>query len=103
MDDDKTIEKTTYKLTIAGKKYEFGEPDLELLNRMVMIQHMNAGPLLIMEATTKWLAAAAGPAVWADIMKRFTNGEVTIDDLMKALGKLVKLVAGKQDSTDDAA
>lgn len=102
MDDDKTIEKTTYKLTIADKEYEFGEPDPELLERMVLVNHMNAGGLLTMEAVTKWLASAAGPAVWAEVMKRFVNGEVTVDHLMSALNELVKLVTGKQVAATDA-
>jgi hypothetical protein len=103
MDDDKTIDTATHKLTIAGEEYEFGQPEPELLARMILISHMNAGELLTIEALTKWLATAAGPVVWGAIMKRFMNGDVDVEDLMKAMGELVRLVAGKQDATSDAA
>ncbi|MGW8357404.1 hypothetical protein [Streptomyces wedmorensis] len=101
MDDDKTITPTTYRLTIAGQEYEFGEPEPELLERMIMVFHMNAGPLLTVEAITKWLADAAGPTVWQAITRRFIAGEVTANDMLKAMEDLV--VAVKQDSTADAA
>lgn len=103
MDDDKTITPTTYKLTIAGQEYEFGEPKPELLERMILISHMNAGSLLTLEALTKWLSVAAGPAVWQAIMRRFIVGEVAANDMLKAMEDLVTAVAGKQGSTADAA
>lgn len=103
MDDTKTIDTASYRLTIAGKEYEFGQPEPELLERMVLISHMNAGELLTVEALTKWLASAAGPAVWGAIMKRFISGDVTIQDLLKAMGDLADLFAGKRDATSDAA
>lgn len=101
MDDDKTIDTASYKLSIAGEEYEFGQPDPELLERMVLISHMNAGGLLTLEAVTKWLASAAGPVVWQAIMKRFLDGAVTAQDLMDAMGELAKMIAG--DTTADAA
>lgn len=103
MDDTKAIDTATHKLTIAGTEYEFGQPDPELLERMVLINHMNAGGLLTVEALTKWLASAAGPVVWQAIMKRFIHGEVTVQDLMGAMGELAEAVTGKQDQTSDAA
>lgn len=103
MDDNKTIDAASYRLTIAGEEYEFGQPEPELLERMVLISHMNAGELLTVEALTKWLASAAGPVVWGAIMKRFIGGDVTIQDLLKAMGDLVDLFVGKRDATSDAA
>lgn len=103
MDDTKTIDTATYRLTIAGEEYEFGQPDPELLARMVLVGHMNAGELLTMEAITKWLAAAAGPKVWQVIMRRFIDGSISAQDLVTAMYELVKLVVGKQGSTADAA
>jgi hypothetical protein len=102
MDDDKTIDTATYKLTIADEEYEFGEPDAELFKRMVLIKHMSAGGLLTMEAITKWLASAAGPTVWAQIMQRFLDGDVTIEHLMETLKEFVKLVNEKQVAATDA-
>lgn len=101
MDDDKTIESTTYALTIADKEYEFGEPDPEIFQRMVLIKHMNANGLITMEAITKWLASAAGPTVWSQIMQRFVDGDVTIEHLMDALKEFVKLVNEKQVAAPD--
>jgi hypothetical protein len=103
MDDTKTIDAATYRLTIAGEEYEFGQPDPTFFERLVLISHMNAGGLLTIEALTKWLSSAAGPTVWGAIMKRFIDGSVTVQDLMKAMGDLIQLAGGKQDATSDAA
>ena len=103
MDDDKTISKATYRVTIAGEEYEFGEPDPELLQRMVLVNHMNAGLFMTLESVTKWMASAAGPVVWGTIMRRFLNDEVDAQDLMTAMSELVALAVGKQDASSDAA
>lgn len=103
MDDDTTIEKVTYKLTIAGEEYEFGQPDPELLGRMILISHMNAGSLLTLDAITKWLASAAGPVTWQRIMRRFITEEISAQDLLTAMDDLTKLVITKQDAASDAA
>lgn len=103
MDDTKAIDAATYKLTIAGDEYEFGQPDPELLGRMVLINHMNAGGFLTLEAVTKWLASGAGERVWAAIMKRFLDGTVSAQDLITAMNELVTLVVEKQGATSDAA
>lgn len=103
MDDDKMIDTATYRVTIGGQEYEFGEPDPELLSRMVLINSMNAGGLLTLEALTKWLASAAGPVVWGQIMRRFLNGEIDAQDLMTVMSELTDAVIGKQDPAADAA
>lgn len=100
MDDTKTIDAATYKLTIAGEEYDFGQPEPELLERMILISHMNAGKDLLLEAETKWIASAAGPETWRIIMKRFVNGEVGIQDLVTAMSDLAKAIAG--DAAPDA-
>ena len=100
MDDDKTIGTTTYRLTIAGEEYEFGNPDPEIFSRMILVNHMNVGGLLTMDAVTKWLASEAGDR-WQVIMKRFIDGEVSPSDLLKAMEDLVKAIAG--DAAADAA
>ena len=102
MDDTKTID-ITYKLTISDTEYEFGRPDPDLLGKMILVSHMNAGELLTLEAITKWLASAAGPVVWQAIMKRFIDGEVTAENLMSAMKELAQMIAKNPGAAADAA
>ncbi|MEU7074739.1 hypothetical protein AB0B30_32470 [Streptomyces narbonensis] len=103
MDDTNAIDGATYKVTISGTEYEFGQPDPKLLTQMVLVSHMNAGELLTLEAVTKWLASAAGPKAWHAIMKRFMDGDITAQDLMDAMKELVQAVVGKSGTAEDAA
>ena len=103
MDDDKTIGTTTYKVVIADTEYDFNRPDLELIERMILVSHMNVGELITLEACTKWLADAAGPATWGAIMHRFIAGEVTAQDLLNSMNDLITQWTTSRDSTADAA
>ncbi|MFJ8301601.1 hypothetical protein ACIQ9R_37630 [Streptomyces sp. NPDC094447] len=94
MDDDKTIDEPTYTVTIAGEDYQFQQPDPELIERMILISHMNADHLVTLEACTKWFSVAAGPETWAVIMRRFLAGDIKAQDLIdgiKTLNKSMKL------------
>jgi hypothetical protein len=103
MDDDKTIDTATYKVAIGDIEYDFSRPDPDLLGRMILVSHMNADVMVTLEACTKWLAVAAGTATWAQIMRRFMAGEVTAEDLIKAMSDIVSLWAASEGSTADAA
>lgn len=103
MDDDKTISPTTYKVVIADTEYDFERPDLELIERMILISHMNADPMVTLEACTKWLSVAAGAETWAAIMRRFMAGEVTAADLLASMSDLVTAWTTTEGSTANAA
>ena len=103
MDDDQTISPTTYKVVIADTEYDFERPDLELIERMILISHMNADSGVILEACTKWLSVAAGPTTWTAIMRRFAAGEVSVVDLLKSMNDLVTVWTATKESTVDAA
>lgn len=103
MDDDKTIDTATYKVVIGDTEYDFGRPDPELIQRMILIGHMNADTFVILEACTKWLAVAAGPDTWSAIMRQFMEGNITADDLLKSMFELLKLWNASEESTADAA
>lgn len=103
MDDDKTIDTVTYKVVIGDTEYSFGRPDPELIQRMVLISHMNADTFVILEACTKWLAVAAGPTTWAAIMRQFMAGDIDASDLLKSMLELIKLWNASEESTADAA
>lgn len=93
MDDDKTIDAATYKVTIAGAEYEFAQPDPKLIERMILISHMNADTFVTLEACTKWFSVAAGPETWATIMRRFLAGEIGAQDLIDAIKDLAEGMA----------
>jgi len=103
MDDDKTISPTTYKVVIADIEYNFARPDPELIERMILVSHMNADTTIILEACTKWLSVAAGPTTWAAIMRRFVAGEIAADDLLASMSDLITVWVKKEGSTADAA
>ncbi|MDF2711481.1 MAG: hypothetical protein K0R62_7133 [Nonomuraea muscovyensis] len=103
MDDTKTITPTTHRVTLGGEEYEFGQGTTELLERLILISHMNAGATLTLEAATLWLADAAGPTVWQAIMKRFITGEITVNDLMEAMKGIVASIVAAENSAADAA
>ena len=103
MDDTKTITPTTHLVTIGGEEYEFGNGDTQLLERLVLVSHMNAGATLTLEAATLWLADAAGPVAWQAIMKRFVSGKVTVNDLMEAMQGIAKAIVAAGGSAADAA
>lgn len=103
MDETKTIKAATYKVVIADEEYEFGQPDPELVQRMILIRHMNADAFVTLEACTKWLSAAAGPTTWAVIMRRFMNGEITAQHLLTSMNDLLTAWTDTEDSTADAA
>jgi hypothetical protein len=102
MDDTKTIAPTTYVVKVGETEYTFGVPDLELIERMILVSHMNADNLVTLEACTKWLSAAAGPVVWAEIMREFMAGTIKADDLLKAMTDLVTKWATPEESPADA-
>lgn len=103
MDDTKTITPTTHLVTIGGEEYEFGSGDTQLLERLILVFHMNAGTTLTLEAATLWLADAAGPTTWQAIMKRFVSGEVTVNDLMEAMKGIAASIVAAGGSAADAA
>lgn len=102
MDDDKTIDSTTYTVVIADTEYEFARPDPELIGRMILINHMNADLMVTLEACTKWLSVAAGSVTWSQIMRRFMSGEVTADHLLKAMTDLINLWTAEGSAADAA-
>lgn len=89
MDDTKTIDESSYPVTIAGTEYLFSRPEPELIERMILISHMNADSFVTLEACTKWLSVAAGPENWSAIMRRFMAGEVGAQDLLDGMGELL--------------
>jgi hypothetical protein len=103
MDDTKTITPTTYTVAVGDTEYEFGRPDPELIQRMIIISHMNADTAVILEACTKWLSVAAGPTVWAAIMRQFLNGNITADDLVKTMIDLITCWTTSEEPTANAA
>lgn len=105
MDDTKTIDESTYTVAIAGTDYTFGLPDPELIERMILVTHMNADEMVIMEACTKWLSAAAGRKTWSVIMRRLMAGEVTAQHIMDAMKDLMTqwTTPKPEDSPADAA
>jgi len=102
MDDDKTIEAPTYKVTIAGAEYNFDQPDPQLIERMIMISHMNADNFVTLEACTKWFSVAAGPETWATIMRRFLDGEINAQDLITAIKDLTDAMKLAKELAADA-
>ncbi|TXS16340.1 hypothetical protein EAO70_12950 [Streptomyces sp. adm13(2018)] len=102
MDDDKTIDEPTYTVTIAGTEYQFAQPDPKLIERMILISHMNADTLTTLEACTKWFSVAAGRTVWAAIMRRFLNDEISVQDLLTAIKDLTDSMAISEGLTADA-
>lgn len=109
MDDTKSSGVASYRLTIAGQEYDFGPPDRELYERMVLVSSMNVDELLALDAVTQWLASSAGPATWRAIMRRFVHGEVQAADMLKAMEDLAQAIAegaavgGAEDAAADAA
>jgi hypothetical protein len=103
MDDTKTITPTTYKVSIGDTEYEFGQPDPELIERMILVSHMNASVMVTLEACTKWLSVAAGPTTWAAIMRQFMDGKITAEDLIKSMLDLVTQWTAPKESAVDAA
>ncbi|MZE53820.1 hypothetical protein GTY86_35545 [Streptomyces sp. SID5770] len=102
MDDTKTIAEPTYKVTIAGAEYEFDQPDAKLIERMILISHMNADTFVTLEACTKWFSVAAGPETWATIMRRFLADEITVQDLLTAINDLTGAIAVSKELAADA-
>ncbi|MFC8583454.1 hypothetical protein ACFUGD_02590 [Streptomyces sp. NPDC057217] len=102
MDDTKMIENPTYKVTIAGAEYEFDHPDAKLIERMILISHMNADVLTTLEACTKWFSVAAGPKTWATIMRRFLADEITVQDLLTAINDLTEAISLSKELAADA-
>ncbi|MFD3535243.1 hypothetical protein [Streptomyces sp. NPDC058664] len=103
MDETKTIEEATYKVVIAGTEYEFAKPDPQLVERMILVRHMNADGFVVLEACTKWLSVAAGKETWAVIMRRFMNGEITAQDLLTSMNDLLTAWTDTEDPTANAA
>ena len=103
MDDTKTIDEATYTVTIGGTEYQFGQPDPELLERLVFVSRMNAGLLITLEALMMWGSSGASPSMWEGLARRVLKGEVSTEELTTALGVLVKLVQEKPDTTPDAS
>lgn len=102
MDDTKTIEDPTYKVTIAGDEYAFAKPDPKLIERMILISHMNADTFVTLEACTKWFSVAAGPETWAKIMRRFLAGEINAQDLITAIHDLTAALTLSKELAADA-
>lgn len=102
MDDDKTIAPATYKVTIAGTEYDFDQPDPQLIERMILIGHMNADTFVTLEACTKWFSVAAGPETWAQIMRRFLAGEINAENLLDAIKDLTDAMTLSKELAADA-
>jgi hypothetical protein len=102
MDETKTIDTATYKVSIAGTEYQFDQPDPQLIERMILISHMNADTFVTLEACTKWFSVAAGPETWAKIMRRFLAGEINAQDLLNAINNLTEAMALSKELAADA-
>lgn len=102
MDDTKTIDKDNYPVTIGGVEYEFARPDPKLIERMILISHMNADQYVTLEACTKWLSVAAGTETWSKLMRRFLNGDIDAQDLLTAIKDLTDAMVAKELARDAA-
>lgn len=88
MDDTKTIDAASFPVTIGGVEYRFDRPDPKLIEKMLLISNMNADRFVTLQACTKWFSVAAGREQWSDLMGRFLNDDIQVQDFLTAIQDL---------------